>query len=160
MKKNIEISLELAKSLLGKSDEMDALIKANFSASELNVLPKRWEDIGVLNGFYINGISDICAALDFEANERNKSILPTKQLAEAMLAMCQLLYLRDIYRQGWIPDYNDSSQNKFGIYFFKNCLTTNVSQLITHTISFQSTEIAEQFLENFRDLLETAKELL
>ena len=39
----------------------------------------------------------------------DRNTLPSKQVAEQHLALMQLHQLRDCYRQGWEPDWNNSS---------------------------------------------------
>ena len=95
----------------------------------------------------------------------DKNILPSKQAAEAHLALMQLHQLRDCYRQGWIPDYTDA-YDKFCIIrqfnFHSNKFEYEIINFFAlhHFLSFQSEEIAEEFLKNFRDLIEQAGDLI
>ena len=89
------------------------------------------------------------------------NILPSKDAAEAHLALMQLHQLRDYYRQGWVPDWNSINENKYSIisdemkvYIIQNVL------LAPCFLAFQSKEIAEEFLNNFRDLIEQAGDLI
>lgn len=90
----------------------------------------------------------------------DKNSLPSKEAAEAHLALMQLHKLRDVYRQGWVPDYNNIFAIKYAVIYQKNVLTITETNTISSFLSFQSQEIAEQFLENFKDLINVAKELL
>ena len=95
----------------------------------------------------------------------DRNILPSKQAAEAHLVLMQLHQLRDYYRQGWVPDYTDTSDkfciNHYFSYYLHECnyeivvRTTN-----SYFLSFQSKEIAEKFLNTFRDLIEKAGDLI
>lgn len=77
----------------------------------------------------------------------------------------QLHQLRDCYRQGWVPDWSDC-KDKYciiynGIYCntnYNHCITVNTGT--REFLSFQSKEIAEEFLNNFRDLIEQAGDLI
>ena len=77
----------------------------------------------------------------------------------------QLHQLRDCYRQGWIPDWSDC-KNKYcimysGIYCntnYNHCIYCNIST--REFLSFQSREIAQEFLNNFKDLIEQAGDLI
>ena len=77
----------------------------------------------------------------------------------------QLHQLRDCYRQGWVPDYTDSP-DKFCIIrnfdYYSNKFDYEIINFITrhHFLSFQSKEIAEKFLNNFRDLIKRAGDLI
>lgn len=93
-------------------------------------------------------------------NYYDRLLLSTKEDAEAHLALIQLHRLRDVYRQGWVPDWKNSCQPKFIITQFSNKAEV-VKVYTTNTfLAFQSRKIAEQFLENFEDLINTAKELI
>ena len=95
----------------------------------------------------------------------DKNLLPSKQAAEAHLALMQLHQLRDCYRQGWIPDWSDC-ENKYCIIYDSVYCNTNYNHSIavhTHTnefLTFQSREIAQEFLNNFKDLIEQAGDLI
>ena len=88
-----------------------------------------------------------------------KNLLPSKQAAEAHLALMQLHQLRDCYRQGWIPDWKNNypkysivrkdKQYSIAYYLGTPCF-----------LSFPTCEIAEEFLNNFRDLIEQAGDLI
>lgn len=73
--------------------------------------------------------------------------------------LSKLLYLRDIYRNGWEPDWSDNN-SKYGISVQYNQLVKDVSFCINNTFSFQSKELRDKFLENFKDMLEEIKELI
>ena len=135
-------------------------------------LPETWEEF--CNNYkiqeeecYINTDADIKKAV----SSRNRliygdsNVLPNKQAAEAHLALIKLHQLRDCYRQGWVPDYTDTS-NKFCIVnYFNFHLYKHIHVIIAHStiprfLSFQSKEIAEEFLNNFKDLIEQAGDLI
>ena len=86
----------------------------------------------------------------------SKNLLPNEEYAEAMRALCQLIQLRDCYRQGWKPNWADNIFNKYCISFDSNdCVQINSASLC-RIFSFQSEEIRDKFFNNFRDLIETA----
>ena len=100
---------------------------------------------------------------ELEISKRNKhtdkNILPNKQVAEQHLALMQLHQLRDCYRQGWIPNYTDISK-KWYITKLKNKLYIDSISSYSAFLSFQTKELAEQFLTNFKDLIEQAGDLI
>ena len=80
-------------------------------------LPKSWEEFCnkcKVKEFeaYIGLNSTITTAVSRRErlSDLDRSLLPSKEAAEAHLALMQLHQLRDCYRQGWIPDWNDSNQ--------------------------------------------------
>lgn len=131
-------------------------------------LPKTWEEFcdqnPIKGEYFINKCSSIIDMWEFCSGNRNyitdKNLLSTKEDAEAHLALMQLHRLRDAYRQGWVPDWNDKYQNKWTIVYKKNKLTIDYWNSVQFFLSFQSQEIAEEFLKNFRDLIEKAKNLI
>lgn len=89
----------------------------------------------------------------------DKNLLPTREAAEAHLALMQLHQLRDYYRQGWVPDWSDE-ERKWDISICKNELT--VQQIVNWAsfLSFPTKKLAEEFLDNFRYLIEQAGDLI
>ena len=88
--------------------------------------------------------------------------VPSKELAEATMALLKLLILRDYYNEGWQPDWKDDTWKyvilaKVGIYW--EFIVDNKASYY-RVLHFKSREIAEKFLEEQRELLEIAKPLL
>ena len=80
------------------------------------------------------------------------------QVSEQHLPLIQLHQLRDCYRQGWIPTLNKTS---FGIIRrVEGDLEVEKFVFSSRFLSFQSLEIAKEFLDNFRDLIEQAGDLI
>lgn len=135
-------------------------------------LPKTWEEFCYdykiqEEECYINTDAEIKKAV----SSRNRliygdsNVLPNKQAAEAHLALIKLHQLRDCYRQGWVPDYTDTSNkfcivNYFDSYLYKPNHGIIIRGTIPHFLSFQSEEIAQEFLDNFKDLIEQAGDLI
>lgn len=128
------------------------------------VLPKRWEDLKHLKGYYVSLTSDV-SFWDNEGYEEleddDKILFATKEQAEAAVALAQLSQLREVYRQGWKPDWNAIEQEKFIIiYTHRGNFECYVAVNIPNFLSFQSPEIRDEFLENFRDLIKNANPLM
>jgi hypothetical protein len=124
-------------------------------------LPKSWEEIENLQGFFVDYSSDIIeTADDVEKTEDNRNIFATKEQAKACNALAQLSQLREVYRQGWKPNWENTNQKIWCIYLDKNESKVTSFFDFNRFLSFQSQEIAEQFLENFRDLIEKARPLM
>ena len=130
-------------------------------------LPETWEEF--CNNYkiqeeecYINTDAEIKKAV----SSRNRliygdsNVLPNKQAAEAHLALIKLHQLRDCYRQGWTPNWNNKNEERYSI------LHNTIHYIITDTtiaskfLTFQSAGIAKEFLDNFRDLIEQAGDLI
>ena len=130
-------------------------------------LPKTWEEFCYNNDrkpneAFITNSSEI--QLITEKHERKSScdqnILPSKQAAKQHLALMKLHQLRDCYRQGWIPDWNNSIQNKYVIYNLGGKFTISPYYCHSNFLAFQNEKRAEEFLNNFRDLIEQAGDLI
>ena len=121
-------------------------------------LPKRWEDLKIVEGYYISNYAKIYR-ISAELEDVDKNIFATKEQAEASIALAQLSQLREVYRQGWKPDWNDD-QKKYGIGFLGGDIFEAEPAGTNIFLSFQSPEIRDEFLENFRDLIEKAKPLM
>ena len=125
-------------------------------------LPKTWEECiaKIKNLEYIDCSGDI-EEVDFNVNLVNDHIndIPIG-LGKPMLALMQLLVCREVYRQGWKPDWTSANEKKYGIVNVHNKINTHLNVAFNQVLSFQSEEIRDEFLENFRDLIEEAKELI
>ena len=134
-------------------------------------LPKSWEEFcekypKVKKEYYIDFDSDVEVA--YEENRKvlsDRNLLPSKESTEAHLALMQLHQLRDCYRQGWVPDWNNAKQTKYCIENYSNThynvsYTTYVYTTYVHFLAFQSEEVAKEFLNNFGDIIKKAGDLV
>lgn len=80
--------------------------------------------------------------------ESDANLIPNEKKAKAFLALMKLIQLRDCYRQGWTPEWDDG--------LMKYAIT---SHGLYRMFVFQSPEIAKQFEANFKDLLKEAEQL-
>ena len=97
--------------------------------------------------------------------QKDRNLLPSKQAAEAHLALMQLHQLRDCYRDGWLPNLKDDS-DKYGIERLCNPVSRNIElrvawyDTVCTFLSFPTFELAKEFLTNFRELIEQAGDLI
>ena len=95
----------------------------------------------------------------------DRNVLPSEKAAKAHRALMQLHQLRDCYRQGWQPNLKDSA-NKYGIQLAYNSISSSIElrvlwyQQVSTFLSFPTRELAEEFLTNFRELIEQAGDLI
>lgn len=139
--------------------------KVAFVNNDLAGLPKSWDEFCVsfdVRGCesYIDDFSKIKTISRDRTRALNgdKNLLPSGRDAEAHLALMQLHQLRDCYRQGWKPNSSDGykyciERNDKG---YSVCMIDNVSTFLT----FQTGEIANAFLDNFKELIEMAGDLI
>ena len=102
---------------------------------------------------YIDRFGDYKRGID-----EDKNLLPNKEYAEAILALCQLIQLRDCYRQGWKPDWT-SDDTKYCINFNNNFIQTNGYTNTHQILAFQTYELRQEFVNNFKDLIEKVEPL-
>ena len=125
-------------------------------------LPKTWEEciakIRDLECIDRNSCIDTATFSDDVASKHINDI--PIGLGKPMLALCQLLVCREVYRQGWKPDWTKGTENKYCIINNFNEIQPTNYCFVDRVLSFQSAEIRDQFLENFKDLIKEAKELI
>ena len=127
---------------------------------KISGLPKSWEELGSIKGYYIDSeIGTIEEAGKPEGMPREfKDVWPTKKLAEASLALAQLTQLRDRYNGDWEADW-EMPNSKDVIYYYLDKLKVGMSRT-NSVLNFKSARLRDEFLKNFKDLIETAKPLL
>ena len=86
-------------------------------------------------------------------------VAPNKELANAVVALLKLLFLRDYYNEGWQPNWKDE-EKKFSIEIYEGEFDTFESVECQRVFSFKTEEIRNTFFEDQRELLEIAKPLL
>ena len=121
-------------------------------------LPKTWEELERVEGWYVNGGSDL-RSTESAANSINKNTFVTKEQAEAAVALAQLSQLREIYRKGWEPNWKEDSF-KYVIEKYSGKVVGASYYQLSLFLAFQSREVRDKFLHNFKDLIETASPLL
>ena len=82
-----------------------------------------------------------------------------EEYERAFEALKKLTILRDYYNEGWQPDWEDEEE-KFSIQVCEGEFHTFESIECKRVVSFKTEEIRDKFLEEQRELLETAKLLL
>ena len=123
-------------------------------------LPESWEELDIIKGFYVDSLSEISKiGEETYTEEYNRNTFPTKEEAEACLALAQLCQLRDAYNDGWKPDWEDD-EDKFKIFYSENKIAKSFCYASNSVLAFKSEQLRDKFLENFINLIETAKPLL
>ena len=168
--RNIKISLDKAREWYNKGGELKELAMSAFTEKEIteSALPNTWQEFCNMyplksTEWFINNGSDLKAVYIGEYNIRYskscRNVLPSLKAAEAHRALMQLHQLRDCYRQGWLPDWKDSII-KYCIVLENNIPVIYKTLYTCNFLSFQSEEIARKFLKNFKNLIETAGDLI
>ena len=87
-------------------------------------------------------------------------VAPNKELADAVVALLKLLFLRDYYNEGWQPDWSNTNVLKYVIIVSREKIEIDNTYNIKRILAFKSKEIRNKFLEEQKELLEIAKPLL
>jgi hypothetical protein len=161
----IQINIPDGKKLVGTKVENGVIIPI-FEDKEVE-LPNTWEEWCAKNKsnkfVYIRKDSEIktfIVAVDEVLDPiQDRNAIKGESRAKAFLALMQLMNLMDEYRQGWEPNWKDDS-DKYVIKFQKAAIRCGTFLHYSHILSFQSADIRDKFLENFRKLIEQAKELI
>lgn len=125
-------------------------------------LPTKWEDLVSVKGCYVSA-NYITECNKYTALDSNKNIFPTKAEAEACLALSQLCQLRDAYNGEPLADWcnwTNSNQKKYCIVIYKGEIYKDDYVNISKILSFKTEKLRDKFVENFEDLILTAKPLL
>lgn len=138
--RNITLTLDKAKEWYNKGGELKEIALQAFTKEELSPRPKSWEE-------YCKG--HIVPSMRFE------SCTPLKYTA-----LWKLEKLRDCYRQGWKPDWELGYIDKYCITVVSNKLLISTRIVMATFLSFQSREVAEEFLKNFKPLIKAAGDLI
>lgn len=168
--RNVKISLDKAREWYNQGGELKELALSAFSEEEIKeiVLPNTWEEFCEMypiekdrKEYFI----DVDSTPRYEYKGKRyinecKNLLPSKQAAKAHLALMQLHQLRDCYRQGWLPDWEDDDIIKYCIALENNRYVIYKNFVSCKFLSFQSEEISRKFLNNFKGLIETAGDLI
>lgn len=166
--RNVKISLDKAREWYKKGGEFKELALSAFTENEIitSALPNTWEEFCEMypvkdDEWYIGTNSNIIRMFQGKRYTLHCcNILPSQQAAKAHLAYMQLHQLRDCYRQGWLPDWSNNCQEKYCIEFSNYQYKIFKYFVSCRFLSFQSKDIAKKFLMYFKDLIETAGDLI
>ena len=162
--KKVKLSLDTAKALYQQGGASKLFALDNYTEEEINKkeLPKRFTDLGKISGYYIDSRDGQIEETN-NCNSENivsNGVIPTESLAKAVIALCKLLYLRDVYNGNWKADWNDNTSEKYVIIFINDKVGETDYLNYSKVLAFKTSAIRKEFLNNFKDLIEEAKELL
>ena len=140
-KRNITLTLEKAKEWYKKGGELKEIALQAFSEEELNSLPRSWEE-------YCRKYESCC----FSTRYTN---IPLKYDA-----LIKLEQLRDCWRQGWEPNWLEGNVQKYVIQKWRDRISIETTYVTHSFLSFPTYEMAKEFLECFKDLIEKAIDLI
>lgn len=129
-------------------------------AEKKKELPSSWKEFCEMYPLkegeaFISTCAEINTVFESRGTERVRhwfNLLPNKEYAEAILALCQLIQLRDCYRQGWKPDWSDGNA-KYCIKINSNHWKLDSFYNHHNILSFQTEQLRDKFYNNFKDLI-------
>ena len=148
-----------------KVEIVDGVAVITFREKEWE-LPKSWEEFcdmfPIKKGeCSLDTWSQIIVAeceLD-RSNRRDIITLPDRATAEAILALCQLIQLRNCYNGDWVPDWGKLEEGKPIISLFCGEFERDSVARVGSMFYFKSEELRDEFLRNFSPLIEKLKPL-
>ena len=158
-----ELKIEIPKGYsVDKVETEDGGIVVRLKQAEPS-LPKTWEEFCEMppkkeGEYFINSYSTIVKNITGDRRDDiDKNNLPNRATAEAVLALCQLIQLRDCYNQGWVPDWENwrgLERQPYCIVQSRNgCPHVETMLLNRHILAFRTKELADEFLGYFKPLI-------
>ena len=126
-----------------------------------NTKPRSWEEYLELNtGFDGAGIDWNCGGVQTTGlHHRGKAIVPT-HLAQPFIAMMQLMSLRQAWIGDWKPDWSCGYSSNYCVVGAGDRFDVCILGKCRYALSFPTKEMAEDFMDCFKGLLEIAKPLI
>ena len=126
---------------------------------EVKQLPKHWEDLDTVTGWYTSINGTYCQTSPTKCTTYSRNLFLNEEQAEASIALAQLSQLREVYRQGWTPDWT-ICDSKFCVLIRNGKLIIETWSAYAYFLSFQDEQTAKLFRDNFKDLINQAAPLL
>lgn len=133
--------------------------------------PRSWEEYckqhntTVTNRYFIDNGADVRVSgwhPDIPS-DMLKNTIPSKELAEAFLAMMQLMSLRQAWIGDWEPDFYMNMASNWSIEYVPNSCAFSIENHCKTNgggLTFPTKGMVEDFIDCFKDLLEAAKPLI
>lgn len=141
--------------------------ETTFEIKKKTNLPKTWEEFCKTHNIktkecYVDTNSLIHNMTEEirRDNEMDRNLLPSKSDAEGIIALMQLIQLRDCYNNGWKPDWENNKVYKYTIYYYINEIIVAENSNTHRILSFKTSELRDKFLANFKGLIEIAKDFI
>lgn len=175
MERIVTLTLDKAKEWYKKGGELKEIALQAFSEKELSPLPRNWDEFCENNPIqdheafinYANGDITICKecagsglGVWKRTPEKDRCKCVSQKSAEAHLAMMQLEQLRNCWWDDWKPDWLEGNVQKYVIQKWRDRISIETTYVTHSFLSFPTYEMAKEFLECFRDLIEIAGDLI
>ena len=157
--RQINLPLDTARRWYEQGGELKEMALGAFEEKELigYRLPKTWEEYRTIKGD--NG-ERAYAALHSCYIFVNNHVFANYHDTQKHIALMKLHLLRDEYRNGWKPDWKNGNQGKYVIESSEGKYYVDNYNHISSFLAFQDEKTANEFLTNFRELIEQAGDLI
>ena len=146
---NVEITTE---------EQRNELVKQLQEMEFKKELPKSWEDLESLEGYWVDDDSDINKEYLSVVYSEQKNIFKTEKQAKKALAMAQLSQLMAVYNDGWEPDWGDD-ETKYTINREFNKIKKTAWYHTYQFLAFKDKLTRDAFFINFQPLIKQFFEL-
>lgn len=166
--RNVQLTLEKAREWYQKGGELKEVALQAFKEEELkDSKPRSWEGYCELQkikhakGYFMDSDSVTHEANWDDLNRPRlwKNVLSSVELVKKFRAYMQLISLREEWIGNWEPDWEDDRSMKYIINTVGGDNEINSYHRIASPLSFPTYEMAKDFMECFKELLEEAKGL-
>lgn len=134
---------------------------------KIGTLPKTWEEFCEMNPIqkgecHIDHFTDIINVIEIRNRDKylHRTYLPNRKIAEAFIALMQLIQLRNFYNGDWEPDWKNEHEKKYVILVCRDKVETYRTETANKVLAFKTEGLRDQFLKNFLDLIIIAKPLI
>lgn len=135
-------------------NELESKIKELKNMEFKKELPKTFEELEEVSGFYIKSCSTIADTFNQSTGKTSWNVFKTEKQAEKSRAMSKLSQAMAVYNDGWIADWNNRSQMKYVLDRVGNDVNIGTAQELYSFLSFKDGETATEFLKNFKEEIE------
>lgn len=144
-----------------KVELIDGVAVVTFRDKERK-LPKTWDEFCEMfpekkGEFLISDDSDIYEYTESEERfpDYDKNLLPDRATAEAVLALCQLIQLRNCYNGDWVPNWDADK-----VETSNAMINVNAKHAIScGMLYFKTKELRDEFMRYFSTLIDKLRPL-
>ena len=138
---------------ISSAKDRDKLIKVlselQFEEPSMTPLPKAWEELKEVKGWYVSDCSEIEDVRD-DASTDMENTFKTEVQAKSAIAKAKLSQVMAVYNDGWEPNWNDDT-NKHIIKRTCDIIVSDTYRSIYSFLAFKTKKLRNEFLENFEE---------
>ena len=156
--RQIKLSLDTARRWYEQGGELKEMALGVYTKQELagDRMPETWDEYCA----QLEKNESVKVKVNIQLLRETLRLMMDYTYADKHVAMVKLHILRDKYRGGWKPDWCDDKQEKYVIESSEGECYVAKYKHISSFLAFQDEKIANEFLTNFRNLIEQAGDLI